>query len=286
MNRSDSISKFPFYGFIGIAIVAVAEAGLYFHLWFFEIYMTPICWSGLILFLDALNYRLSGNSLIMTRRRELLWMLPWSIALWYFFEFYNLFIRNWHYVGLPENKILRYSGYFWSFATIWPAIYEIYELIRNLNILSSVKVKPVHLTRRKLVISFASGLICMFLPFTVPPEIAKYLAAPVWIGMIFLLDPLNHSLNRHSLWRDWGKGDLSILFQLFLTGLIAGILWEFWNYWATAKWIYTVPILGHIKIFEMPVLGYLGFVPFAVEVFVMWETVKHIIRIGGNRLKK
>lgn len=85
--------------------------------------------------------------------------------------------------------------------------------------------------------------------------------------------------NRYSLWKDLGQGQLSTLVQLFLTGFLAGIIWEFWNYWATAKWIYTIPILGEMKFFEMPVIGYLGFLPFAVEVVVMWETVKIILRM-------
>ena len=46
------------------------------------------------------------------------------------------------------------------------------------------------------------------------------------------------------------------------------MLWEFWNYWAIGKWIYTVPIpFAGPKIFEMPLLGFLGFPAFAVEVY-------------------
>ena len=45
------------------------------------------------------------------------------------FEFYNRFIDNWYYVNLPDNALLRYFGYAWSFATIWPAIFEGAELI-------------------------------------------------------------------------------------------------------------------------------------------------------------
>jgi len=271
--------KFPRYGFIGLALIITAEIGIFLEWWFFEIFMTPVCWTGLILFFDGLNFSLSGKSLIMTRRREFLWMLPWSIALWYLFEFYNLFIRNWHYVGLPENLAIRYFGYCWSFATIWPGVYEIFELLKNLNILNRVRVKPLRMRRRILVISALFGLCCMVLPFFVSPRAATYLAAPVWIGMVFFLDPLNYYWNQHSFWKDWSEGELSTLVQLFLAGIVAGGLWEFWNYWATGKWIYTVPILGDVKIFEMPVLGYLGFPAFAVEIFVMWQAVKHLMKI-------
>lgn len=182
-------------------------------------------------------------------------------------------------MGLPEARWLRYFGYFWSFATIWPGVYEIYELIRNLKVFQNFKVKPIKPSGKVFTATFVFGLICLLLPFFVSPHTAAYLAAPVWVGMVFVLDPLNYSWKQRSLWRDWSVGDLSRLGQLFLTGIIAGALWEFWNYWATAKWIYTVPIWGDVKIFEMPVVGYLGFPAFAVEVIVMWEAVRFLLKL-------
>lgn len=280
MRLSDSTtSPFLWYGYLGLGLILLAEFGLLFHLWFFEIYMTPLCWSGLILFLDALNFRLAGESLIQSRPKEFLWMLSCSIGLWYVFEFYNLFIHNWHYVGLPENRWLRYSGYFWSFATIWPGIYQIYDLIRHLKIFDQVQMKKRTISDRFLLAAVFFGLICLLLPLFVPGSVAQYMAALIWIGMVFLFDPINYKYQRYSLIKELADGKISSLLQLFATGFIAGGLWEFWNYWATAKWLYTVPILGHIKIFEMPVLGYLGFPAFAVEVIVMWETVKLVLRM-------
>ncbi len=280
MKRSESVTfPFPWYGYLGSGVILISQIGLFFQLWFFEIYMTPLCWSGLILFLDALNFRLAGQSLIQTRRKEFLWMLPCSIALWYLFEFYNLFIHNWHYVGLPENRWWRYSGYFWSFATIWPGIYQIYDLVQHLRIFSGRRIKKRTVSNQFLMTAVIFGLICLLFPLVLPGPIARYLAAPVWIGMVFLLDPIHYRYQRYSIIKDLADGHISSLLQLFTAGLIAGILWEFWNYWATARWIYTFPILGHVKIFEMPVLGYLGFPAFAVEVVVMWETVKLVLKI-------
>ena len=59
-------------------------------------------------------------------------------------------------------------------------------------------------------------------------------------------------------------------------GWTCGILWEFWNYWAAAKWIYIFPIGQSSKVFEMPLLGYLGFLPFALECKVMYEFVRTV----------
>jgi hypothetical protein len=276
----NKVVKLPGYSVLGLFIILCGEIGLILDLWFFQIFMTPICWTGLILFLDGINYKLSGCSLIKTNLHEFFWMLPWSIVLWYFFEFYNLFIKNWHYVGLPDQWWLRYLGYFWSFATIWPGVYEVFGLIRNLNIIKTVRIRKIHLSGEFLLIFFIFGLLCLISPLILPAKTSSYLAAPVWVGVVFLLDPLNYSWKQQSILCDLSRGNLSKLFQLFLAGLIAGLLWEFWNFWSTAKWIYTVPILGDVKIFEMPVIGYLGFPAFAVEIFVMWESVKYIMKIN------
>ena len=47
-------------------------------------------------------------------------------------------------------------------------------------------------------------------------------------------------------------------------------LLEFWNYWAEGKWFYIFPILEQWTIFEMPIVGYLGFPAFAIEVFALY----------------
>jgi len=38
-----------------------------------------------------------------------------------------------------------------------------------------------------------------------------------------------------------------------------------------------VPYLPNVKIFEMPVLGYLGFPPFALECFLMYRFSRAIV---------
>ena len=90
---------------------------------------TPIAWTGFILFADGIVWRARGDSWIRSAPREFVFLALASIPLWLVFEFYNRFIDNWYYVGLPTNTLLRYFGYAWSFATIWPAIFEGAELI-------------------------------------------------------------------------------------------------------------------------------------------------------------
>ncbi len=88
---------------------------------------------------------------------------------------------------------------------------------------------------------------------------SPYLAAPVWLGFIFLLDPMNAWAGGESLLRDLRTNHHDRAINLAVAGLFCGVMWELWNYWARSKWIYTVPILPDVKIFEMPPPEYLGF---------------------------
>src|SRR5439155_1050642 len=63
----------------------------------------------------------------------------------------------------------------------------------------------------------------------------------------------------------------------FLRRVVYGVLWELWNYWAGTRWSYSVPYLGGVKIFEMPVLGYLGFLPFALEAYAMYHWLRGLL---------
>jgi hypothetical protein len=128
----------------------------------------------------------------------------------------------------------------------------------------------------------AAGLAMLALPFLTSPTVARYLAAPVWLGFIFLLDPVNARLGAESLSADWRANRYDRLVNLALSGLLCGVLWELWNYWSRAKWQYTVPIMEHLKIFEMPVPGYLGFPAFGLECFTMYVFVRAVCWRGGS----
>lgn len=70
-------------------------------------------------------------------------------------------------------------------------------------------------------------------------------------------------------------------------GVLCGVLWEFWNYYALAKWTYHLPFLGsleHYRLFEMPILGFLGFPAFAVECWVALNTMDGLCRSAGLRI--
>lgn len=264
---------------IGLAIMIVSEAATLAKLEPFYSWNTPICWTGFILFADAVVYRARGRSWMRSQPREFALLTLLSIPLWLVFEGYNLVIRNWYYVGLPENVWLRMFGYAWSFATIWPAIFEGADLVgvwTGKAGEAGTPGKSFSLPARPALPALpavVAGVLMLVSPFFVSRAVAQYLAAPVWLGFIFLLDPINARLGGESL-----TGDLNRTRNFLLSGLMCGFLWEFWNYWAGAKWHYTVPIMQHVKLFEMPLPGFLGFPPFALECFTMYVFVRLMFR--------
>lgn len=98
----------------------------------------------------------------------------------------------------------------------------------------------------------------------------------MWAAPWFLLDPINRRLGMPSLFADWMAGRWGRTVSLALGGLLCGLLWEFWNYFAVAKWIYVLPFLGpleNVKYFEMPAVGLVGFMPFGPACWVMMQTL-------------
>ena len=265
---------------LGVGIMLFSEAATLAKIEPFWSWNTPICWTGFILFADAIVYRARGNSWIRSNPREFAALTLASIPLWLVFEFFNLYLDNWYYDGLPENWWLRMFGYAWSFATIWPAIFEGAELAAVIREsrgsggsgkgASSLPYLP-DLPGLPGFLCAASGALMLALPFLVSPATARYMAAPVWLGFIFLLDPINARLGAERLTRER-------IINLAWSGLLCGVLWEFWNFWSRAKWHYTVPIMEDLKIFEMPVPGYLGFPAFAFECFTMYVFVRALVR--------
>lgn len=275
----------PLYGWFGLLVMVLSEAGMLARIDPFYHWHTPIAWTGYILFADALVWKRRGASWLRNHPAEFLFVACVSVPLWVVFELYNKYsIHNWYYVGLPDVLLLRYAGYVWSFATIFPAIFETADLVSSLRDRRAPVNRmelpvPVRLSAA-VWIAVAVGAFSVALPAFVH---STYLAAPVWLGFILLLDPLNTRAGSESILGDLRQQRTGRLFNLLAAGIACGFLWEFWNYWGGTKWIYNVPILPEAKLFEMPILGYGGFPPFAVECFVMYVMVRRLLWRGASR---
>ncbi len=275
---------FPWYGYAGLAAILISQIFMFARLEPFYSWFTPVQWTGYIFLLDALLVRLRGESFIFEHTKTFFAMLLVSNIFWFMFEGYNLHLRNWAYVNLPENMLKRAFGFVWAFATVYPGVLMTSEVLDELGAFRAATFGRRRGDANVLTISPAlhkafiiMGFLFCIVPLLVPAAIAKYLFVFVWLGFFFLLDSLNYRRQAPSLLRAFEQGSLQKLLSLFAAGLICGVLWEFWNYWAGTKWVYTVPYFSEPKIFEMPLYGYLGFLAFAVECYVMWHFAQRFL---------
>jgi len=260
---------FPFHGIIGIALLFLSEIFLFkkvdpFYRWFY-----CFAWWSYILIIDAVIYRLKGNSLILTRTKEFFLMIPWSLFIWLIFEAANLSLENWYYINLPHSGIERWLGYAIAYGTVLPGIFETMELLETSGLFKNSKIRRTVFTGEGHFILVLLGLLWLLSSINIP----EYFFPFIWVGFILLLDPINYRFGGRSLLRDLEEGNPRKIYLLLVAGLICGFLWEFWNFWAFSKWIYTVPFFEKTKGFEMPFLGFLGFPPFAVQAYVMYNTL-------------
>lgn len=271
--------RFPLQGTAGAVILIGGQFLTLIGVAPVAIFFTPIAWTGYILWVDAAIFAIRGESPLRTYPLEFFWLAISSIPLWLIFEAYNLRLENWIYIGLPQNWAARQFGYAWAFSTIWPGVFETATLLRALGWntpdaeRTTERRSAENGTGRTALALLVTGAVLLLVPVILPKNIGPYLFGAVWLGFIFFLEPINLRLGRESLWRDFLWKDPSRLRALLWGGLICGVFWEFWNYWAAARWFYNVPIFPEWRIFAMPVVGYLGFPPFAVECFALFAFV-------------
>ena len=247
------------------AVFALATAGLVFLVEPLPSWYYTLAWWSYVVFADDVNRRLGGVSLIRDRPRHLLYLACASVLWWTLFELVNLRLGNWYYVMSPASRAVRWVSGAVCFATVLPAIVETVALVENLGWWRSVRVAPLLWTPRKRVAVLAFGVASAVLPLAWPDVFYPL----VWGALVFLVEPWNRDHAKRSFLRDLEAGEAGPLVRTLLAGLVCGGLWELWNYWARTKWIYTVPGFEDVKLFEMPVLGFLGFPPFAVECLVV-----------------
>jgi hypothetical protein len=262
--------RFPLHGWLGIVALGGAEWALFLGVAPVPTYFTPLAWSAYILIADAAVFALTGRSRLRDAPITVARMAVLSVPLWLVFEAYNRRLQNWTYVGVPHEWAQAGIGYGWSFATITPAIFETSDLVQAL--LPPLPIKPWKISRAAENMLMISGSLSLVLPWVIPRHLAAHVFFLVWIGFVLLLDPFNRRLSLPSFLGDLSEGFARRFYGFFLAGWVCGWLWEFWNYWAAAKWHYTFPMFESLKIFEMPAPGYLGFPPFALECFTMYVT--------------
>jgi hypothetical protein len=267
--------RFPIHGWIGLALAVPfwslnwGLSGARTHWGFFPM------WVGYCLAMDGLVLRRTGTSLLQRSLSRYLGLFLVSAPMWWLFEALNARTQNWVYEGAAQFSRLQYG--FWttlSFTTVLPAVFESAELLASFESIQRLKPGPkIGLSKVSVALFFVSGWIMLALLLALPRVFFPF----IWISLYFIFEPINVWLGNRSL-ADWTRtGDWRPVIALWLGILLTSFFWEMWNFFSYPKWVYHVSWGGWLHVFEMPLLGYGGYLPFSLELYALYHLVTGLL---------
>jgi hypothetical protein len=281
---------FPWWGYVGMitGVVSWILAWTRFQ-WFscFQLHTFLPLWLSYILVLNALTQKRKGTCLMTKQPRAFLSLFPASIVFWWFFEYLNRFVQNWYYVEINRFTPLEYfllaSA---SFSTVLPAVLCTREYLLSFHFFEKAfgaytKLNPKSSRLLACVFFLISGigLACI-------GAFPNYLFPLLWISPLVIIVSLQVVANEKHIFSDLGEGKWTIVVASAVSALICGFFWEMWNYFSLAKWIYSIPFVHRFQLFEMPLLGYAGYLPFGLECAVIGDIIISTFTLDQNKQDK
>lgn len=241
---------------------------------------SPLWW-GFILVLDGLTYRRTGgSSLLVTRTTTFLISALVSVFGWCYFEYYDYFVlSNWYYPNGHMSELTHatiVALFLIAYTTVWPAIFEWYSLLNTFpRLVARYAQGPKLVLPGMLLLVVGLALIFAMVFFPLP------LFWVLWIGP---MAAIVGQMLRKGVWNPFtaiAQGNWSPVILMALSSLFNGFLWEGWNYGSSNPnalpqtnpnyWIYDIPYVNVIHLHsEMPLLGYFGYLPFGILVWVVF----------------
>lgn len=275
--------RFPWWGWVGLFSGGIGWLLAWSRFeWFASLqkFTFSLHWLAYIVVVNALTYRRTGRSMLTHRRRYFLFLFPLSSLFWWLFEYLNRFVENWSYLGVDEFSAGEYFIFAsLPFATVLPAILGTRDLLTSfprlgsgLNSFISLKI----LTKKWfawLLLLLSCGALA---GVAIWPNV---LFPTLWVAPLLILLALSVIANlRFKTILELSAGRWRVVCLTALAALICGFFWELWNFYSLAKWCYSVPFVGRFQIFEMPLLGYAGYLPFGLEAALVGELLIHLKR--------
>jgi hypothetical protein len=234
---------------------------------------TPL-WLGYILGLNGLTFRHSGWAPLTHRTKWFLALFPVSAAFWWLFEHLNQFVGNWHYSGIePDGDWDYFVQATLPFATVLPAVASTWAWLMHFPRLERMRLSAIQGHRWLTWIALAAGLLALACIGIWPDQLFGML----WLAPLLIIFALQELLTGTTLLAPLRDGDWRPLLLPALAGLICGLLWELWNFGSLAKWHYSIPYVQRFAVFEMPLLGYAGYLPFGIECALVMDLVSRAI---------
>ena len=273
---------FPWWGWLGVAMGVTTWILAWNRFpWcapFQRFTFTPL-WVSYIVVVNALTLRQSGACMLTHRPGYFLALFPVSAVFWWFFEYLNRFVQSWNYVGVTGLTPLNYAiEATLPFSTVLPAVLGTYDLLllhprltAGLDHWRAIRVGRARVVAAAWLVFCGTGLALV----GILPDVLFPLLWIAPLGVILALQALQGGT---TILAPLARGDWSRLWLLALSSLMCGFFWELWNFNSLAKWVYAVPYVGRFHIFEMPVLGYSGYLPFGLECAVIGDMVRTLVQ--------
>jgi hypothetical protein len=264
-----SMRSFPWWGVLGAAVTGVAWVVAWNRFPSFAVLQgstfTPL-WVGYILIVNGWTFRRTGHCLMLDEPRGFVTLFPVSAVFWWCFEYLNRFVQNWYYVGGQDLTAWEYVVQATiPFSTVLPAVMSTMELLFSIPVIQAGmdRLPALRWPRRRfagqlLLIGATIGLAGI----GIWPE---WLFPVVWIAPLFLITALQLLAGEQTIFSEAETGDWTTLWLAALSALLCGLCWEMWNSGSVVHWEYAIPSVHGFALFEMPLLGYAGYLPFGLE---------------------
>jgi len=229
-------------------------------------------WLGLIVLVNALTQKRTGTCLLVREPARWIGLFVASSAFWWLFEWLNRYVQNWHYLGVEDYGALPYflNGTL-CFSTVLPAVSAFAEWLQSSpdwNRRWKRGPRWSFLLRQDAALAIAIlSSAALFLTGIKPDQLFPAL----WAAPLLLAISVGVLSRQQGLWTEIARGDWSRAAAWALAALLCGFFWELWNWQSYPKWIYTIPYFDRFRLFEMPIPGYAGYLPFGLECLVVCD---------------
>jgi hypothetical protein len=227
---------------------------------------------GLLLCFDSLygfNYKRVN---LGTHYKNLIVMFFLSIGFWEIIASISFHLQLWQDI----YKTPRWLGAFQydvAHGLIIPVIFVMIKALFPKRAQLEVAAFPWRMELLVGAIIFILSLLLM------------YFNVFVWLGIFFILDAICYhetkvgvlALVKHGLWKP--------VFSIVLVSLILGFFWEGYNQ-LDPQWQYTFKGFQYYSIFGMPILGYLGYIPFVAALFNFYLIMEDLVLSSKDALAK
>jgi hypothetical protein len=267
-HQRQPVTPWPWWGWAGLLVTLTGWILTWNRFaWFaaFQRHAFIFPWMGYLLTVNAITKRRTGSCLLTRSPQRLFLLAGTSCLFWWMFEYLNRFVQSWYYVAVglfgPTTYSLLASL---AFCTILPVVMSTYELLLSTALfnhgLARLPLKITAVPKRFAWGGLALGSFGLAAIGVWPDQ----LFALMWVAPLILLTAVDHLCDHSPLLKPLEKGDYRQLVGPAAAALICGFFWELWNVGSLAKWRYTLPYVQWDHIFEMPLLGYGGYLPFGV----------------------